>query len=55
MFVSCDIYLIKISLSFMHKQFDRVSNKLLKSLLETLSKFIKNYMEAFSGVCIEFI
>ena len=23
MFVSCDIYLIKISLSFMHKQFDR--------------------------------
>ena len=50
MFVSCDIYLIKISLSFMHKQFDR-----LKSLLETVSKFIKNYMEAFSGVCIEFI
>ena len=54
MFVSCDIYLIKISLSFMHNSLI-VSNKLLKSLLETLSKFIKNYMEAFSGVCIEFI
>ena len=53
MFVSCDIYLIKISLSFINSLI--VSNKLLKSLLETLSKFIKNYMEAFSGVCIEFI
>lgn len=54
MFVSCDIYLIKISLSLCINSLI-VSNKLLKSLLETLSKFIKNYMEAFSGVCIEFI
>ena len=32
-----------------------VSNRFLKSLLETLFEFIKNYMEEFIGIYIEFM